>query len=79
MGRPKGTKNTMRIPEEKERIILEALELGAAKASRAHGVDRRLLRRWVVKYQANGVGGIFHRHLAIVDLLADFDLFFLGH
>ncbi|MBQ9457128.1 MAG: helix-turn-helix domain-containing protein [Bacilli bacterium] len=58
MGRPKGTKNTMRTPEEKERIVLVALERGTTKASKAYDVDERLLRRWVVKYHANGIEGL---------------------
>ena len=58
MARPKGTKNVMRSPEEKERIVLEALERGTKRTAEARGVDRRLLERWIAKYYADGVDGL---------------------
>ncbi len=37
IGRPKGAKNVMRTPEEKERIVLEALERGTKRTAEARG------------------------------------------
>ena len=58
MGRPKGTKNVMRTPEEKERIVREAIEDGVSQTSRKHGVSTRLLRTWMGKYMESGIGGL---------------------
>ena len=58
MARPIAGKFVMRTPEEKERIVLEAIERGARRTAEARGVDRRLLQRWIVKYRAAGVDGI---------------------
>ena len=49
---------TMRSPEEKERIVLEAIEHGPNKTARKFDVNRRLLQRWVVKYRNNGLDGL---------------------
>ena len=49
---------TMRSPEEKERIVLEAIEHGPNKTARKFDVDRRLLQRWIVKYRNNGLDGL---------------------
>ena len=49
---------TMRSPEEKERIVLEAIEHGPNKTARKFDVDRRLLQRWVAKYRNNGLDGL---------------------
>lgn len=51
-------KNTMRSPEEKERIVLEALERGAANAANAHAVHRRVLQKWMAKYSAGGIDSL---------------------
>lgn len=61
MARPIAGKFVMRTPEEKERIVLEAIERGARRAAEAHGVDRRLLLRWIAKYRAAGVDGLKSR------------------
>ena len=61
MARPKADRYVMRTPEEKERIVLEALERGTERTAKAHGVDRRLLQRWIVKYRADRVGGLASR------------------
>ena len=49
---------TMRSPEEKERIVLEAIEHGPNKTARKFDVNRRLLQRWVVKYRNDGLDGL---------------------
>lgn len=61
MARPIADKFVMRTPEEKERIVLEAIERGARRTAEAHGVDRRLLQRWIAKYRAAGVDGLKSR------------------
>ena len=61
MARPIADKYVMRTTEEKERIVLEAIERGARRTAEAHGVDRRLLQRWIAKYRAAGVDGLKSR------------------
>lgn len=58
MARPKGTKNVMRSPEEKERIVLEATECGTCRTAKAHGISKRLLQNWMRKYRESGVDGL---------------------
>ena len=58
MARPIAGKFVMRTPEEKERIVLEAIERGVKRTAKARGVDPRLLQRWIAKYRAAGVGGL---------------------
>ena len=58
MARPKGTKNVMRSPEEKERIVLEATERGTFRTAKVHGISRRLLQDWIRKYRESGVDGL---------------------
>ena len=58
MARPIAGKFVMRTPEEKERIVLEAIERGVRRTAEAHGVDPRLLQRWIAKYRAAGVDGL---------------------
>ena len=58
MARPIADKFVMRTPEEKERIVLEAFERGVGRTAEAHGVDLRLLHRWIAKYRAAGVDGL---------------------
>ena len=58
IGRPKGTKNVMRTPEEKERIVLEALENGSRPVARRHGISWSLLRTWMGKYLESGIEGL---------------------
>ena len=58
MARPRAGKFVMRTPEEKERIVLEGNERGVRRTAEAHGVDRRLLQRWIAKYRAAGVDGL---------------------
>lgn len=58
MARPIAGKFVMRTPEEKERIVLEAIERGVKRTAESHGVDPRLLQRWIAKYRAAGVDGL---------------------
>lgn len=61
IGRPKGTKNVMRTPEEKERIVLEAIENGIGSTTVRYGLRRSLLQTWIRKYQESGIDGLRNR------------------
>lgn len=56
--RPKGTKNIMRSPEEKEQIVLFAKANGIRETGRYYSIDRRTIYAWLVKYQQNGLEGL---------------------
>lgn len=58
IGRSSGTKNIMRSPEEKEKIVLEAKQAGTAKIARKHFLSDRLLRTWLSKYDKDGIEGL---------------------
>lgn len=60
MGRPKGTKNVMRTPKEKEKIIKEYLEsgLGYKVIARKYNIDGSCFRKWVKKYNEKGIKGL---------------------
>lgn len=53
-------KNTMRSPEEKEKIVLEYLngKVGGRKIAEFYEVDYSVFRRWVSKYKENGIEGL---------------------
>ena len=50
--------NVMRLPKEKETIVLEAIEHGPSKTAKKYDVDRRLIQRWIIKYRNNGINGL---------------------
>ena len=52
MGRPSGTKNNMRTPEEKEKIIDHYFNSGkgACEYARMVGINRRFILQWIKKY-----------------------------
>ena len=60
MGRPIGTKNNMRTPEEKEMWVLKYLneEIGFRSGARTIGVAPEVLRTWIRKYKENGIEGL---------------------
>ena len=60
MGRPKGTTNIMRTPEEKEKLILEYFNsgIGYARFAENHDIDRTIFLKWVQKYRENGIDGL---------------------
>ena len=60
MGRPTGTKNNMRTPEEKEKIVLEFFDSGkgAREFSRYIRIERKQLWNWIKKYSENGIKGL---------------------
>ncbi len=61
MARPKGTKNNMRSPMEKEQIVLEALEGGPNATFKKYGISERLLHTWMKKYRENGIDGLISK------------------
>ena len=50
--------NTMRSPEEKESIVLEAFKNGTKKTSSKYDVDARVLNKWKAKYTDKGIEGL---------------------
>ena len=58
MGRPSGTKNIMRSPEEKENIVQEAFENGPNVTFQKYGISEGLLHRWISKYRKDGIDGL---------------------
>ena len=60
IGRPSGTKNIMRTPEEKEKIVLEYLNgnFGYGTTARSLGISCSLLRSWIRRYKENGIDGL---------------------
>ena len=58
MARPKGTKNVMRSPEEKERIVRESYEAGLRKTNAKYGLSKNLLLTWRRKYRESGIDGL---------------------
>ena len=60
MGRPTGTKNNMRTPEEKEMWVLKYLngEIGFRSGARTIGVVQEVFRTWIKKYKENGIEGL---------------------
>ena len=51
-------KNTMRRPEEKERIVLESFREGRNKTADKYGIDLRTLGKWRRKYREYGIDGL---------------------
>ena len=58
MEKQRATKYKMRTPQEKEAIVLEALDKGAAKTWNKHNVAEKSLYEWIRKYKANGIRGL---------------------
>ena len=56
MGRPKGTNNRMRTPEEKEKLILEFMSSNTNRTlfCKEKNISRRLFTTWCLKYEKNG-------------------------
>jgi len=60
MGRPSGTKNIMRSPEEKEKWVIKYLngEIGFRPGAKVIGVSRSVYRRWIDNYKRDGFEGL---------------------
>ena len=60
MGRPSGTKNNMRTPEEKEKILKEFYsgKIGRNEICRKYEISTSVLKKWRYNYENNGVEGL---------------------
>ena len=60
MSRPYGTKNIMRTPEEKEKIVLEYLESkeGYRRIAENNDVFPGVLLKWINLYREKGIDGL---------------------
>ena len=60
MGHPKGTKNVMRSPEEKEQLVLEwqTTNIGMKTFAVSKGLAPRPFMRWVHAYEERGIDGL---------------------
>ena len=59
MGRPKGTNNRMRTPEEKEKIVKEYLEgEPPTRLNSKYDLPNKLIYQWIKKYEDNGFDGL---------------------
>lgn len=60
IGRPKGTKNVMRSPEEKEQLVLEwqTTNIGMQTFAVSKGLAPRPFMRWVHAYEEQGIDGL---------------------
>ncbi len=51
-------KNTMRRPEEKERIVLESFRKGRDITAKKYNINCSVLKRWRNKYRKYGIDGL---------------------
>ena len=60
IGRPKGTKNIMRSPKEKEQIVLECVNsnLPYAAVGKKYGLTGWTVNKWVNSYLKDGIKGL---------------------
>lgn len=59
-GRPKGTKNNMRSPEEKEQIVLRCINenIPFKKIGDELGISDTTISKWVRAYEKDGLEGL---------------------
>ena len=60
MGRPSGTKNVMRTPEEKEKLVLEYLNSkeGYRRIAENNDVYPSIFLKWIKLYREQGIDGL---------------------
>ena len=60
MGRPKGTNNRMRTPEEKVKLIIEFMSSNTNRTlfCKEKNISRRLFTIWCLKYEKDGIEGL---------------------
>lgn len=60
IGRPKGFKNIMRSPEEKERFVLEWQQSNMPMDgfAKSHGIAMSPFKKWVHAYEKQGIEGL---------------------
>ena len=59
-GHPKGTKNNMRSPEEKEQIVLRCIRdnIPFCSIGRELGISDTVISKWVRAYEKDGIEGL---------------------
>ena len=60
MGRPCGTKNNMRTPEEKEKILKEFYsgKIGRNEICKKNNISTSVFKKWRDNYEINGLAGL---------------------
>ena len=60
MGRPSGTKNNMKTPEEKEKLILEwkSSEMSVITFIKKHKISKNAFWTWRRNYEKDGIDGL---------------------
>ena len=60
MGRPSGTKNIMRTPEEKEKLVKEYFnsKVGYRKFAESNDIYPSIFCKWIKLYRENGIEGL---------------------
>ena len=60
IGHPRGTKNIMRTPEEKEQIVLRCIDENIPYRTLGGelGISDKSIKRWVCKYEKYGIEGL---------------------
>ena len=60
MGRPIGTKNIMRTPEEKEKLVLEYFDskVGYRKFAESNDIYPSTFTKWIKLYRERGIEGL---------------------
>jgi transposase-like protein len=60
LGRPSGTKNVMRTPEEKEKLVLEYLNSkeGYRRIAENNDVYPSIFLKWIKLYREQGIDGL---------------------
>ena len=63
MGRPKDTKNNMRTPKEKEKIIKEYVESnkGYMNVIKKYNISESTFRLWLNNYREKGIQGLISK------------------
>ena len=60
MGRPIGTKNVMRTPEEKEKLVLEYFDskVGYRRFAESKDIHPSIFAKWIKLYRESGIEGL---------------------
>lgn len=60
MGRPSGTKNNMRTPQDKEKILKEFYsgKIGRNEICRKYKISTSVFKKWRDNYEINGIKGL---------------------
>ncbi len=60
MGRPIGTNNVMRTPEEKEKLVLEYFDskVGYRRFAESKDIHPSIFAKWIKLYRESGIEGL---------------------